>query len=116
MVPIPIGPPSKKPTKRAPPSIKVVATLTDNPNLLWIANIKVSIGPAPKLVGQGDRSSPCPYNKSNFSQKMDKAFLCSMIIDAFPLEPDLSSASVSTFKSPSTINKVSPLSPSTTGS
>ena len=49
MVPIPMGPPNNKPTKRAPPSIIVVETLTDNPNLLWIANIKVSIGPAPKL-------------------------------------------------------------------
>ena len=49
MVPIPIGPPNNKPTKSAPPSIKVVATLTDNPNLLWTASMKVSIGPAPKL-------------------------------------------------------------------
>ena len=49
IVPIPIGPPNNKPTKRAPPSIKVVATFTDNPNFLCITNIKVSIGPAPKL-------------------------------------------------------------------
>ena len=49
MVPNPIGPPNNKPTKRAATSIKVVATFTDNPNLLWTANIKVSIGPAPRL-------------------------------------------------------------------